>query len=270
MKKQLIAAALSAALLAGGQSVAAAAAPLTIDGTALEASGSYLSNNTTYVPIRTVTEALRPDAAVSWSDGQAVVSAWDLNLTARPGDPYIQANGRCLYVPDGVQVRSGRALVPVRTLGAALGAQVDWDAATGSVSVTGGASVLTHADSYYNEDDLYWLSRIISAESRGESLLGQIAVGNVVLNRAASADFPNTIYSVIFDSRWGGQFEPVRNGTIYDAPAPSSIVAAKLCLEGANAVGDSLYFLAPALTSNHWAMNQRTYVTTIGCHWFYR
>ena len=75
---------------------------------------------------------------------------------------------------------------------------------------------------------------------------------------------------VIFDSRWGGQFEPVRNGTIYDAPAPSSIVAAKLCLEGANAVGDSLYFLAPALTSNHWAMNQRTYVTTIGCHWFYR
>ena len=110
----------------------------------------------------------------------------------------------------------------------------------------------------------------ISAESRGEALLGQIAVGNVVLNRAASADFPNTIYSVIFDSRWGGQFEPVRNGTIYDAPAPSSIVAAKLCLEGANAVGDSLYFLAPALTSNHWAMNQRTYVTTIGCHWFYR
>ena len=236
----------------------------------MEASGSYLSNNTTYVPIRTVTEALRPDAAVSWSDGQAVVSAWDLNLTARPGDPYIQANGRCLYVPDGVQVRSGRVLVPVRTLGAALGAQVDWDAATGSVSVTGGASVLTHADSYYNEDDLYWLSRIISAESRGESLLGQIAVGNVVLNRAASADFPDTIYGVIFDSRWGGQFEPVRNGTIYDTPAPSSIVAAKLCLEGANAVGDSLYFLAPALTSNHWAMNQRTYVTTIGCHWFYR
>ena len=47
MKKQLIAAALSAALLAGGQNVAAAAAPLTIDGTALEASGSYRSNNTT-------------------------------------------------------------------------------------------------------------------------------------------------------------------------------------------------------------------------------
>ena len=100
MKKQLIAAALSAALLAGGQNVAAAAAPLTIDGTALEASGSYLSNNTTYVPIRTVTEALRPDAAVSWSDGQAVVSAWDLNLTARPGDLYIQANGCLLYTSD--------------------------------------------------------------------------------------------------------------------------------------------------------------------------
>lgn len=162
--------------------MAAAAAPLTIDGTALEASGSYLSNNTTYVPIRTVTEALRPDAAVSWSDGQAVVSAWDLNLTARPGDLYIQANGRCLYVPDGVQVRSGRVLVPVRTLGAALGAQVDWDAATGSVSVTGGASVLTHADSYYNEDDLYWLS--VSSPQR--------AAGNPCWGRSPLATWCST------------------------------------------------------------------------------
>lgn len=76
----------------------------------------------------------------------------------------------------------------------------------------------------YNADDLYWLARIISAESRGESLDGKIAVGNVVLNRVASSDFPDTIYGVIFDDRWGGQFEPVRNGTIYQTPTEDSVL----------------------------------------------
>ena len=117
---------------------------------------------------------------------------------------------------------------------------------------------------------MYWLSRIISAESKGESLEGQIAVGNVILNRVDSPEFPNNIYDVIFDARWGGQFAPVKNGTIYDAPSDSSILAAKLCLEGANTAGNSLYFLAPALAGNLWTMEERTYVTTIGTHWFYR
>ena len=94
-------------------------------------------------------------------------------------------------------------------------------------------------------------------------------MGNVVLNRVADGGFPNTIYGVIFDDRWGGQFEPVRNGTIYDEPTEESVLAAKLCLEGANTAGDSLYFLAPALTTNHWIMQNRTYRTTIGSHWFY-
>ena len=42
------------------------------------------------------------------------------------------------------------------------------------------------------------------------------------------------------------------------------------CLEGVNVAKDSLYFLAPALTNNHWIMENRTHVMTIGAHWFYR
>ena len=95
-------------------------------------------------------------------------------------------------------------------------------------------------------------------------------MGNVVLNRVNHADFPNTVYGVIFDDRWGGQFEPVRNGAIYNEPTEESVLAAKLCLDGVNTVGNSLYFIAPDLASNHWVMNNRTFVTTIGCHWFYR
>ena len=121
----------------------------------------------------------------------------------------------------------------------------------------------------YTSDELYWLSRIISAESRGEPLEGKIAVGNVVLNRVKSSEFPDTIKEVIFDDRWGGQFEPVRNGTIYQTPTDESILAAKLCLNGANVIGDSLYFLAPALAQNFWIVENREYIATIGCHDFY-
>ena len=111
----------------------------------------------------------------------------------------------------------------------------EWLRVDGAVSVVGGAS----ADTTETEggDDLYWLSRIISAESRGEPLEGQIAVGNVVLNRVASADFPDTIYGVIFDDRWGGQFTPVRNGTIYQVPSARSVEAAGLSLSRGHTAG---------------------------------
>ena len=265
--KWLIAAALAAAVLSGAP---AAAAQLTVDGAILAQADRYIYDNTTYVPLRAVAEALRPDASIVWEDGQAVVRAEGLSLSAQPGAVYIQANGRALYVPDAVQSPQGSTYLPVRVLAAALDAQVHWEPATGAVSITGGSGSIVPAELHYDEQDLYWLSRIISAESKGEPLLGQIAVGNVILNRVACADFPDSVYEVIFDQRWGGQFSPVRNGTIYDTPSESSLLAAKLCLEGANTAGDSLYFLAPELAGNFWTMEQRSYVTTIGSHWFYR
>lgn len=244
------------------------AGPLSIDGQEVDAAAT-VRNNTTYVSLRTVVETLRPDAAVFWSSGQAAAEGGDFSLTARPGALYLEVNGRALYIPQGVLLENGRTLAPVRVLADALGASVDWDSATGAVTVTSGDAAPTAAD-VYDADDVYWLSRIISAESRGEPLLGKIAVGNVILNRVAHADFPDTIYGVIFDARWGGQFEPVHNGTIHQDPTAESVIAAKLVLEGAQTAGDSLYFLAPTLTANHWTMENRDYVTTIGVHQFYR
>ena len=252
-------------LLAAGR---AGAAPLLIDGQAVDAA-QQVRDNTTYVSLRAVTEALRPDAQVFWAGDRAAAAAWDLDLSARPGSPYLEANGRALYVPGGVLLEQGRTLVPVRTLCAALGAQVDWDPATGAVSVTSGGEAIAAGADYYPGDALFWLSRIISAESQGEPLAGKIAVGNVILNRVASRDFPDTIYGVIFDDRWGGQFEPVRNGTVYQTPTEESVLAAKLVLDGADVAGPSLYFLAPHLTDNHWTMENRAFIMTIGSHWFY-
>jgi len=161
---------------------------------------------------------------------------------------------------------SGRTMVPVRTLAQIYGAQVTWSSESNTVFVSGGDEILECGETYYDPDTLHWLSRVISAESQGEALTGQIAVGNVVLNRLESDIFPDNLYDVIFQS---GQFEPVENGTIHNTPYHLSVTAAKLCLEGAQVVGDCMYFFAPDLSPGTWIVNNRTYYTTIGCHRFY-
>ena len=74
---------------------------------------------------------------------------------------------------------------------------------------------MTSPGAAYDAGELYWLSRIICAESGAESMSGQIAVGNVILNRVRSGSFPNTVEGVIFDRKDAVQFEPVSNGRVY-------------------------------------------------------
>jgi len=264
MKRELIAWGLSLALtmpLAGARHLPT----LKIDDMPVNAV-SHVQEGTTYVYLRTVLQALLPEAEIFWRNGMAGAETDNFLLTAIPGEKWIVANGRYLYVPDGIQVREGRVLLPIRVLAEAVGATVEWNGGDNSITIV---STNTPASEAYSPDDVYWLSRIISAESRGEVLEGQIAVGNVVLNRVKASDFPDTIYGVIFDARWGGQFEPVRNGTIYHAPTDQSIVAAKLCLEGANTAGESLYFLNPDKANNFWTVYHRPFIKRIGVHDFY-
>lgn len=265
MKKRF-AAVIAAAVFALSPTVKAAASPtLTINGSAAGRDAmAQIMNDTTYVSLRSISNSLAPDSVITWENKTATVQTGSLTLSARESDTYITVNGTKIKAPYGVKNSDGNILVPLRTLAQAFGAVTYWN------SVTKQAALISKLDKSYSSDDLYWLSRIISAESRGEPLDGKIAVGNVVLNRVNSSEFPNTIYGVIFDNRWGGQFEPVRNGTIYQAPTEESILAAKLCLNGANVIGDSIYFLAPALAQNFWIVKNREFVATIGCHDFYR
>lgn len=123
----------------------------------------------------------------------------------------------------------------------------------------------------YNSNDVYWLSRIIEAEARGESYKGKVAVGNVILNRVKSKDFPNTIYNVIFEY-FGNipQFSPVQEGTIYNTPSKESINAAKDAINGYKPVGDATYFFNPNKAAGSWIVKNKSYVSTIGGHAFYR
>ena len=105
--------------------------------------------------------------------------------------------------------------------------------------------------------------------SQGEPMEGKIAVGNVVLNRVEHSTFPNTIYGVIFDRRYGVQFTPAANGTIYNTPYYLSVIAAKICLEGETVSDKVIYFLEPSLSTSFWIVENCTFAFEIGCHDFY-
>ena len=259
MKKELLCGLLAAASLSL-PTQAARTVPVQVDGTMLR-SGSYVEQGVTYVPLRYLLDALG-SWSVSWDSREkgAVAVSGSMRLTADPAGNTVTLGGR--KYAGRVTVENGRTYVPLRLVAEALGGSAEWD------PYLGGAAV-TSAGAEHDAADLYWLSRIISAESGGESMEGQIAVGNVVLNRVASREFPDTIPGVIFDRVDGVQFEPVSNGTVYKTPTAQAVEAARRVLAGEKVIGNALYFYAPALSQGVWINANRTYYKTIGCHRFY-
>jgi N-acetylmuramoyl-L-alanine amidase len=265
--RQKLAALLAALTLLAAAAIPARAAEPTavrVNGAVLDAP-AYLADGVTWAPLRSLCESLGGWTVVWDAEaGCAAASGAAGVLTAVPGETAVRLNDEPVALPGPVYLRNGRTYVPLRAVCEALGLRVAWNAALSCAAVEtadGGAAAA--------EEDLYWLSRIISAESRGEPFTGQVAVGNVVLNRAASGEFPNTIREVVFDRRHGVQFEPVANGTVYDPPTASAMAAARAALAGERPVGRCLYFFAPALSAGTWIRQNRTYSSTIGCHRFY-
>lgn len=230
----------------------------------------YLAGDTPYMSPEAFFTALQLQFAAG-EDGWTLT--WDAGtVTVRldADGQYLEANGRCLYLGAGPVTFGGTVCLPVEPMAKIAGDVVRRDESTGTVDIdTTHTAVLESGDSYYAEEDLMWLARIISAESENQPLAGMIGVGNVVMNRVASASFPNTIREVIFDARYGIQFSPVETGAIYDDPSAQAVVAAKLCLDGAGAAGDSLYFVNPETGSTSWFRETRTFVASIGDHDFY-
>ena len=224
-----------------------------------------LVGDTAYLPLRDLLGALG-DWDISWDSGRRTAAAegplFRLTLTAGASEALVDGYPFDLGCPP--LLREGTLLVPLRAVANLCGSAVTWRGSGRPIALeapqSGGA---------YSQEDLYWLSRIISAESQGEPLAGQLAVGTVVLNRVAHPDFPDTIYDVIFDDAYAVQFEPVENGAVYLDPAPSSVLAARMVLRGTRVAGDCLYFYNPALSEDTWIAGNRTYYTTIGSHRFF-
>lgn len=274
MKKHTIFAAVSACILAALATSATAAAP---DSVSVIADGYPYSgmvevyNDTAYVSLREFSAAM-DNVVVSWDaeTETAYVETDALTAAVWENGQYIEANGRLLWCEYGTfTTDDGKMLVPLTTISKAFGFDHTWDGATDTVILTRQSAAITPAAAYYDADEVYWLSRIIHAEAQGEPFAGKLAVGEVVLNRVADADFPETVYGVIFDNASGVQFSPTANGAIDNTPNADSVAAAKICLEGVKRHDDILYFLNPTIATSFWIPENRTYVCTIGSHDFY-
>ncbi len=275
MKKKIIAFALMLIIAVSSLSMVSSAINsygigVNIDGVAFDG-GIDVKNYTTFVGIRKFATSMYWNAKVTYnySTKTLTVKTDKLTLTATNGSHYIVANGRYLYTSTPIYMENGRMYAPVLLLAKAFDAKISWSDGTSSFNISRGSGGILSGDKFYRSDEVYWLSKIISAEARGEIFNGKVAVGNVILNRVKSSAFPNTIYSVIFDRKNGVQFSPVSNGTIYNSATEESIIAAKVCLEGYTISDKILYFVNPSVAPNSWASRNRPYYGKIGNHAFY-
>ncbi len=211
--------------------------------------------------------------AVAESDDRGFrlrLEAWVLEGDA--GASVYRVDGRYLYCPEGYRVIGGRLSLPAAAFEKLFGLRLSLegeravlDASRFQLLKGGEDYYLTH----FHADDLFWLSHIIYAEAHWEVLEGQIGVGNVVLNRVKSELFPATVMAVVLDREHEVQFSPVETGEVLAEPDEQALLAACLCLEGYNTVGESLYFLNPETGDSTWFENALHPTVTIGHHQFY-
>lgn len=116
----------------------------------------------------------------------------------------------------------------------------------------------------YSESDIELLAKLISAEARGESYIGQVAVGAVVLNRVAHASFPDTIAGVIYQK---GAFSCVNDSNWAVSANETSRKAARDCINGWDPSGGAVYYFNPRKTNDAF-MHSRPVITVIGNHNF--
>lgn len=131
----------------------------------------------------------------------------------------------------------------------------------------------THIKTHYSSpsrgltltrEEFILLAKLIHAEARGETLVGQIAVGAVVLNRMEDPRFPKTIIKVIYEK---DQFSPVADGSINSPPSERALLAAELALNGMDPTNGCIFFYNPATAESRW-LDSIPPVVRIGSHVF--
>ncbi len=245
-------------------------ATLTYNGKTLYTDARII-NGTVYVQTRAFID-MTTDMTVTYNSASRTlkISGSGLNMTVSDGAYAVYANDRILFANSpSVIMSTGRMYTPLSLIAKALGLEISANISNRTAKISGKVKPLESGKTFYRNDEVLWLARIISAESKGESLLGQLAVGAVILNRVKSAYYPNTIYGVIFDQRYGVQFSPIVNGSVYNSPTSSAILAAKACLDGFRVSDSILFFLNPRTSTSLWIPSARTYVFSIGKHDFY-
>jgi len=126
-----------------------------------------------------------------------------------------------------------------------------------------------------SEEEVKMLQRIVESEAEGEDIVGKILIANVIFNRIADEDFPDSAEEVIFQGKDGEyQFSPVENGRYWKVDiSEETKEAVKRALEGEDYSEGALYFVARKRTTSssaRWFDTNLTWLFKHGGHEFYK
>jgi N-acetylmuramoyl-L-alanine amidase len=194
-------------------------------------SDSLLTSATVSLPPAAIDELLDPNNQPELADPDAVVPADELDTATGQGPAAAE------------QVPAGAGLAEL---------------------------VAAHRSSDPGSRELECLATGIYFESKSEPLTGQLAVGQVIANRATSGRFPSSYCGVLFQR---SQFSFIRGKSLPAAPRSSkqwqnAVAVAKIVSRGLkeSSVGKALFFHARHV-SPRWRLKR---VASIGNHIFYR
>lgn len=96
----------------------------------------FVEGGRTFMPIRYVAEAVGADF-ITWDQATqtATIMKGDRVVQLTAGSNALKVNGASIAMDAAAQVKDGRTVLPVRFVGQALGAQVDWNADDQTVTV---------------------------------------------------------------------------------------------------------------------------------------
>ena len=95
---------------------------------------AYIENGRTMVPLRFISEAL--GEKVDWNAETKSVIIGDNKAVLAIGSKEIDANGKKITIDSPAVIKNSRPFVPLRAISEILGAKVDWDGTTKTVSIT--------------------------------------------------------------------------------------------------------------------------------------
>ena len=133
---------------------------------------------------------------------------------------------------------------------------------------------LASAPKMMSDLDYDTLLRIVQAEAGIEDLKGKILVANVIMNRVARDDFPDTVYEVVYQNTGGvPQFQPTYDGRIYRVSVTDETrEAVRQALSGVDYSEGALFFMAKSASEEQsvkWFEKDLKKLFKYGYHEFY-
>lgn len=113
-------------------------------------------------------------------------------------------------------------------------------------------------------NEIEMLAKVVHGEARGEMFEGKVAVAAVVLNRAQSDKFPDTVKGVIFEPY---AFTAVDDGQYYTTPSEDAYRAVYKAIQGWDPSNGAIFYFNPDTAESDW-MYTREVIKRIGKHVF--